>query len=299
MNTYTGDGTISNFWLQVGTIDPQSSAPDHKFGSDVGFVTLTDASVKIDGGAEVSRPTSGWVKDGWVKDTTNFGVSVSASGRLESLFMEGGTTKNDGTIGEMTLSGGAYSGAGLVESLFMYGGTADNTGTISDLQLRGGTFNNEGTVSSLTYTAGDLTGKGKVGSLFFEEGSEQFIINEDNFTANSRVNLANANLVWNLWGGLDDILEIGTFAWDSIFYPMNSNNITGLDAIVGFTINLDNGDLILSNVAPTQVGNQWITLALSADGVSVSATAVPEPATLAILGLGLAGLGLGARRRRK
>ena len=159
--------------------------------------------------------------------------------------------------------------------------------------MNGGTVNNGGEIANLVYGGGTYNafGNGSIGNLSLD-ANRQFNVNNLATIAGTfgvdNIDLAGANLVWNLNGSLGD--NLGFFGWDEIFGVDFTNG--GQAAL--FTVNWDGGSAAFNadNFGQTQTFGGF-TIIASMDGITVT----PEPATLAIVGLGLVGLGLAGRRK--
>jgi len=223
----------------------------------------------------------GTVAEGGTVSAGTFNNNAGAS--VQTLDQVAGTVHNSGTITGVTLSGtGTFenlSGGLILGSLVMNGGTVDNVGTINNLVYGDGIYN--------------AIGNGSIGNLSLDAG-QQFNVNRlatiaDTFGVDS-IDLAGANLVWNLNGSLGD--NLGFLGWDEIFGVEFTNGTQ----IALFTINWDGGfaEFDIDNFGQTLTFGNY-TVIVSMDGIT--ANVVPEPATLAVIGLGLAGLGWARRRR--
>ena len=201
--------------------------------------------------------------------------------------------------GLVNVLGGEFANEGTVASGIVSGGTfMNNAGGIvlGSLLMNDGKVNNGGTINNFVYGGGgeyEAFGNGNIGNLSLDAG-QQFNVNRLAGIANTfgvgSIDLAGADLVWNLNGSLGD--NLGFFGWGDIF----GVDFTGGEKIALFTVNWDGGSAIFNadNFGQTLTFGNYEIIA-STDGVTASAT--PEPATLVVLGLGLAGLGLVRRRK--
>jgi len=241
-------------------------------------------TVEINGGTFVNG-IEGFDERSIANITVYSGIGRNERGSTVTGFVDvrAGEFANEGTVNRGTVSGdGVFMnnvGGIILGSLLMNGGTVNNGGVINNLIYGGaGTYN--------------VFSGGSIGNLSLY-AERQFDVNGLAGIANtfgvSRIDLAGANLVWNLSGSLGD--NLGFFGWGDIFGDVN---YVGLEDVALFTVNL--GDAF--TVFNADNFGQWQSfgggrIIATMDGVTVT----PEPATLAMVGLGLVGLGWARRRK--
>ncbi|MCL2710493.1 MAG: PEP-CTERM sorting domain-containing protein [Planctomycetaceae bacterium] len=205
----------------------------------------------------------------------------------------------EATIGHLTMNGGSVNNISRIDNLTYFSGLYDGRQAIEDWdRLHTGI----GTIGTLT-VAGNLTGDnwGTVNNLAFASNGTGYMsisgFADGTFggiNVTDTVNLANANLLLNLSGSVDD--WFGTSFWNDIF---SGALVTGWETasfMASWEDGLSTDWLGYGQTWKTWTSDSGYVVAFGAEGMS--ATAIPEPATLAIIGLGLAGLGW-ARRHRK
>ncbi|MCL2711065.1 MAG: hypothetical protein FWE95_09315 [Planctomycetaceae bacterium] len=139
---------------------------------------------------------------------------------------------NAGTVNRGTISGGTFmnnAGGIILGSLLMNGGTVNNGGEIANLVYGGGTYN--------------AFGNGSIDNLSLD-AEQQFDVNglagiAGTFGASS-IDLAGADLVWNLNGSLGD--NLGFSGWDKIF----GVDFIGGEQVAFFTVNWGDGSAVFN-----------------------------------------------------
>lgn len=190
------------------------------------------------------------------------------------------------------------------------------------LTMAGGNVVNDGWINNLSFGSGEYSGTGEVGSLGFQASSADFMITGYDLApminVTGEVNLANANLVWdmskigNASGNTDVAAEsalssfeswVGVLLGDSNSFSFDWTDVFGSADVFGdiASFSIDWGGEAFETITDGMMSGSYVW-ALGAEGVSVTGSveaSVPEPATLAVIGLGIAGLGLARRRARK
>jgi hypothetical protein len=236
-------------------------------------------SVEIDGGT-FQNGIGGFDERNIANITVIRGIGRNERGSTVTglVKVQGGEFANDGKITEGTVSGGTFmnNAGGSVTTLVQNNGKVNNGGWIADFVYGGGTY--------------EAFGNGSIGNLSLD-AERQFNVNSlagivDTFGVSS-IDLAGANLVWNLSGSLAD--NLGFFGWRDIF---GIEGVTGKDVLI--SVLWDDGTTDSFVYGETRDWGSYV-VAFGADGITISD--VPEPATLTIIGLGLAGPGLTRRRK--